>query len=417
MKVDFEPTQTFTVELLPENESVRFQQGQSISVGFGNVLPMDVAFTEDRFECALSPEIPTGDYSGPYEVTPDNTEQTLPTRNRTLDDNIVVHATPAGSARMEDTSATFNPIVSVDEYGNISATVNGTATLTPTVVPGYVSSGTSGTLTATGSTNYQLITRTSDDMTVSGQTVTAPNGYYPEDASKSVPYTIKPIIFRPDAEIIKTYSYDKMIVADEEITIPAYTTTATVLKASENLADTITLDYANYNYYVVERMLSIPSYSVTSKAKGRVEWNMSSALYEIADIPANTFASLLDPTKKYTSRSVSVTAAGTFPRLVYWSTTTAVTAYATAAYGTYQTVTAPTITSGVLTVKTPAFGVRGHATYFSSTYFNALTDIRNQWVIEVWKAPKDNLNVDGWSVFQNASKVIDCLNTGTHKLT
>lgn len=225
-----------------------------------------------------------------------------------------------------------------------------------------------------------------------------------------VPYAI-----RPDAELIQTYTYDKYINADEEVTIPAYTTTATSLKATENLSPTITLDYANYNYYIAVRTLSIPEYSLTSKAKGRMEYNLSSYIYEIVEVPANTFVTLVDGTKMITSRTVA-TSAYTLVRAFYWTSASAITT-ASASYGPYQTPQTPSISSGVMTVKSPVLYVRGSTTYFVNTYMNALTDIRYQYVINVYRAPKSNLNIDGWGLEQEALHILDCVNNNNHKLT
>lgn len=234
--------------------------------------------------------------------------------------------------------------------------------------------------------------------------------------SESGGTTLKRGVLRPDAELVKTYSYDKLIHADEGVTIPSYTTTSTSLKASGELSPTYTLDYDNYNYFVLERALSIPQYSVTTKAKGRAEYSFASACYEIVEFPANTFQALLNTTK-VTSRSASVYAAGNAVRLVYWSSGTALAAYSSAAYGAAQTITAPALSSGVLTLKSPALIVRGHTTYFTNTYFNALTDIRYQWVIDVYRAPKGNLNLDGWGTYTQAGHIIECAGSASHTLT
>ena len=61
--------------------------------------------------------------------------------------------------------------------------------------------------------------------------------------------------------------------------------------------------------------------------------------------------------------------------------------------------------------------IRGHTTYFTSTYMNAVTDIRYQYVIEVYRAPKNHLNIDGWGSTQNLQHVLECVNSTTHKLT
>lgn len=223
-------------------------------------------------------------------------------------------------------------------------------------------------------------------------------------------------VMRPDAELVERYTFDQYVNADLEIEIPAYSTTAKTLITGAALTPTVSLDYANYNYYVLERFLTIPEYSVTSKAKGRVEYHTASYLYEIAEIPASTFRAILNDTK-YTSRTISTAAAGAMYRLIYWSSSTAITAYSTAAYGAYQAVVAPTISSGVLTINSPNMGVRGHTTYFTSTYYNALTDIRVQYVIEVWRAPKGNLNLDGWGLAQQLEHVASCVDAVNNKLT
>ena len=227
---------------------------------------------------------------------------------------------------------------------------------------------------------------------------------------------IKEILIRPDAELVKTYSYDKYIVDDEGVTLPAYTTTATTLLASSDLTPTITLDYTNYNYYVVQRTLTIPEYSVTSKAKGRVEYQFSSYFVEVGDLDANTMHTMIDTSKYITSRNITSIATNV-GKMVYWTSGSAITCYSTAAYGTYQTMTAPTISSSVLTLKTPALATRGSTTYFTSTYMNALTDIRYQWIIEVWRSPKGNLNIDKWGSSHNMEHIIECVNTNSHDLT
>ena len=134
----------------------------------------------------------------------------------------------SGSATTPSTYITANPTISVDSTGLITASVSGSKSVTPTVSAGYVSSGTAGTVSVSGSNTEQLSTqagttitpteseqtavasgkyttgavkvgaisstyvgsgitqRDSTDLTASGATVTAPAGYYAEAASKSV---------------------------------------------------------------------------------------------------------------------------------------------------------------------------------------------------------------------------------------
>ena len=164
-------------------------------------------------------------------------------------------------------------------------------------------------------------------------------------------------------------------------------------------------------------MLTVPAYTVATKGKGRVEYSFASALYEVAEWPAYTFLALSDRNVKLTSRSVSIYAAGNACRIIYWSGTSAITAYASAAYGTAQTVKAPAVSSSTLTLKSPALIIRGHTTYFTSTYFNALSDIRYQWKIEVYRAPKSNLAFNGWGLYDQSDRIIYDAQTAEHTLT
>jgi hypothetical protein len=230
-------------------------------------------------------------------------------------------------------------------------------------------------------------------------------------SAELVPYAI-----RPDAELIQTYTYDKYAVEDEGWTIPAYATSAQTIKAVANLSPTVTVDLANYRYIIAERFLSIPEYSVTTKGKGRQEYTFCSYVYEIARAAANEFATIIDPTKKITSVQ-NLVATNSLYRLLYWSSSSAIALYATNAYGAYMTPQTPSVSGSTLTVKAPVFGIRGSTTYFTSTYMNAVTDIRYQYVIDVYRAPMDNLNVDGWEQDQMLQHMISCINSDGHKLT
>lgn len=233
----------------------------------------------------------------------------------------------------------------------------------------------------------------------------------------STPQPLTMGTIRPDATLVQSYTYDKWLIADEVLeSLPSYTTTSTTMVASSALTPTVTLDYATYDYFVLERFFTYPTYSVTSKAKGRVEYHVLSRAYEIAEVPGNNFIAFLDGTTKYASRTVTTADGGAFQRLLYWSSATAVTPYSTGSYGTIQAAVAPTVSSGVLTINSPNFNIRGNTTYFTSTYFNALTDIRYQYKIEVYKVPKTN-TVNGWTHTSQAAYILSCVNSSTRKLT
>lgn len=134
----------------------------------------------------------------------------------------------SGSVTTPATTITVNPSISVSSTGLITATTSASQNITPSVLEGYVSSGTAGTVSVSGSNTQQLTTQAaktvapteseqtavasgvyttgivkvgaisstyvgsgidqndSDDLTVSGATITAPAGYYAESVSKSV---------------------------------------------------------------------------------------------------------------------------------------------------------------------------------------------------------------------------------------
>lgn len=256
--------------------------------------------------------------------------------------------------------------------------------------------------------------RSSSDLTSSGATVTVPSGYYESPASKAV--SLIPYAIRPDAELVQSYTFDQHAVADMGLTIPSYTTTAQTLKAAANLSPTVTMDLTNYRYTVVERFLTIPEYSVSTKGKGRQEYTACSYIYDIVRIAANEFQAIIDATKKMTSAQNLISTHSLY-RLLYWSSSSAIALYATNSYGAYMTPTAPAVSGSTLTVKAPAFGIRGSTTYYTNTYMNATTDIRYQYVIEVYRSPVGNLNIDGWGQEQSVQHIIDCVNGSTHTLT
>ena len=164
-------------------------------------------------------------------------------------------------------------------------------------------------------------------------------------------------------------------------------------------------------------MATIPEYSVNTVGKGRQEYAINGAMYEITNTPANTMTAIIDPSLKITTDQRTVLLSGNFVRIIYYSGNTAVAKYDSAAYGYNQTVQIPAISNNTLTLKSPAFIVRGHTTYFTSTYMNAVSDVRYQFVQEVFRVKKDEYNISGWGLMTQWEKLnTDVLATG-HKIT
>lgn len=225
------------------------------------------------------------------------------------------------------------------------------------------------------------------------------------------PIQLKKVVIRPDAELYQSWTYDKNIKADEGVTIPAYTTSTTTLKTYATLSPTITLDTTNYDYFLTHRYLAIPKYSISTVGTGRVEYFLANYCYEYWNWTAH---SLVD-----SSASVSVgpiSNSNSSYRLIYYNGTT-LTAYNSASYGVYIYNYAPSLSSNVLTIYSPYLRIRGNATYFTQTYWEALTDIRYQYIIEMYRVPKGNLGYNGWIIEQQYQSMLNDIENNNGKLT
>lgn len=81
----------------------------------------------------------------------------------------------SGSAATPATSITANPTITVSTGGLITASVSTSQSVSPTVSAGYVSSGTAGTISVSGSDTEQLTTKAAATITptTSDQTIAA----------------------------------------------------------------------------------------------------------------------------------------------------------------------------------------------------------------------------------------------------
>lgn len=388
-------------------------------------------------------------YEGQTTVTPSGSVQTLPTSGFMMDSDITVEAVRQGSATTPATTITVKPELSVDSKGQVSATVREIQRITPTVEEGYVTRGTAGEVSVDGTGTLQLSTEEGKTVTptTSQQTAVAAGKFTTGDikvgaippqyiipsgtiqitqngigvdvtqyaaADVAVPQTLTDILLRDDCTLVQKWTNDSLAVTDDQETLPAYSTSAQTVIAAANLSPTITLDYTNYKYYILERFLTIPVYNTTTKEKGRPDCCMTSYLYEIVELEANTLRSA-SGSPSYASRSVAI-AAQTVTRAPYWSAASTMGIYTATTYTASQVASAPTVSSGTLTCIAPSLQMRGSTTYFTSSAWGKITDIRRQYVIEVYKAPKNHLNIDGWGTYQHMLKIAACVNGTTNKL-
>lgn len=223
-------------------------------------------------------------------------------------------------------------------------------------------------------------------------------------------------VMRNDAELVKTWTHDALFVTDESGTIPAYTTSATTLVEAANLGTTYTVDTANYDYFILERCLTIPVYNTSTPAKGRNEYAVMSAAYELVNYPASTFTSLVG-NKTYASAFPIISTLYAAYCMLYWSSASAVKLMTGNSYGVAQTAADPSLSGSTLTVQSPTLKIRGSSTYLTSGVWGTMTDIRWQYIIECYRAPKSSLNLDGWGLIQQGLHIVDCAKSNTHKLT
>ena len=182
-------------------------------------------------------------------VTPTTSEQTAVAANKYTLGAIKVAAMPAGSAATPATSITANPSISVSSGGLITATASATKSVTPTVSAGYVSSGTAGTITVSGSNTSQLTTQAAQTIypSTSDQTITSGKYLTGAQTIKGVLLTNlsagnikKDVVVKvgdsadDDRITSVTGTYEGgggvTLLATDEVTVNTTSTTATVVK-------------------------------------------------------------------------------------------------------------------------------------------------------------------------------------------
>lgn len=85
---------------------------------------------------------------------------------------------PSGSASMPATAITADPTITVGANGKITAEVSKSQSVTPSVTAGYVSAGTAGNVTVTGSAEEQLPVKAAASILPSSADQTIASGQY-----------------------------------------------------------------------------------------------------------------------------------------------------------------------------------------------------------------------------------------------
>jgi len=243
-------------------------------------------------------------YTGDYEVTPSSSEQVLQTEGLMMSDDVTVHAIPddyvgpaidrrdssdisvsgpsvsvpggyyeesasatvqSGSAAVPNVNIEKNPTISVSSGGLITATVSTSETVSPVITEGYIDSGSSGTISFSGTATQQLTVKSSSDMSVSGPTVTAPAGFYADSASKTVstgnigvPYIVKDAVTNHSVKLTPYYTKTEGWVSGSGSFSGVQTTVTAADLVSGTLSITANTTYDVTNYAEVDVAVPIP---------------------------------------------------------------------------------------------------------------------------------------------------------------
>lgn len=355
-------------------------------------------------------------YIGDYEVYPDETEHTLPTNGLMMTDDVTVHAVPSdyvgsaidrrsaddvsvsgpsvsglngyyeelftktvqsGSAAVPSLNIEKNPTISVSTGGLITATVSTSETVSPIITEGYIDSGTSGTISFSGSSTQQLTVNTSGNLTASGNTVTAAPGFYAESASKSVsngnigvPYITKDAVSNHSVKLTPFYQRTQGWISGSG----TYSGTQTTVSASDLVSGTLSItqnttgqDVTNYqkvDVAVPGPVLETVTTSYTPSTSVQTDTITTSSGYDGIEqvnitVSAVTSGSAGTPTASkgtVTNHSVTVT-----------PSVTNSTGYITGGTktGTGVTVSASELVSGTLSINSA--GTKDVTTYASAT--------------------------------------------------
>ena len=118
-----------------------------------------------------------GNLQAKTNINPTTSSQTIePDEGYDGLSSVQINAMASGSAATPATTITANPTISVNSStGVITATASATQSVTPTVSAGYVSSGTAGTITVSGSNTSNLTTQAAQTIhpSTSDQTIAA----------------------------------------------------------------------------------------------------------------------------------------------------------------------------------------------------------------------------------------------------
>lgn len=223
-------------------------------------------------------------------------------------------------------------------------------------------------------------------------------------------FTPKVGVIRPDAELVQQWTYDKKIVADEGVPIPAFSTSQTTLKAAATLTNSYVAE-RDYCYFILTRTLAYPIYNTTTRASGYQEYHGSTILTEITWFKSDAIKAA-----NGTSATRDVFSAFSVERsiLLYWYNSNPTLVVNTAYGANCGTVNPSLSSSSVLSISSPSLRVRGSTGYLTSAAWGNMTDIRYQYIIGLYRVPNNSANSDGWGAETSSLSIMNSfINGGT----
>lgn len=243
-------------------------------------------------------------------------------------------------------------------------------------------------------------------------------GYSPVNVSVSGGSYTGTIAQRPDATLVKTWKVDRKVVADDHVTLPAYSTNAQTLVEPENLEAATTDPASGYCYFLAYRGVVMPIYNTDVQVQGRQEYTIFVGSLEQIYNPSNTFPAI-NGSGKFVATAPAATAAwnNQHYRHIYWNSTTNLSVYNAGSYGATISFSSPTVATASIIPVSPTIGVRGQMTYMKADVYETITDIRYQYIIEMWRVKRPNIGLNGFFYNDCDVRVANDLGTSTHTIT
>lgn len=319
-------------------------------------------------------------YTGSYTVQPG---QTLYTAGRMLSQNVTGAEITQGSVSVHDVSITANPSLTVDQNGQVSASVSGSGTVQATVEEGYITEGAQGNVTVTGANTLQLTTK-------GEQTYEA--NYSPQTIQSGVFLTGNQTIKKWDfhgfgLEYVSTV-YAQTTVALKDTLFNGWTpsTTAKTIVSSAT-AGTFTADMVNYEY-LLKWIFDFNNAYISGATLKVTPIRQRIIIYQGLFRRPSNIANL-------TSQTFNGNASGTLqtvPIIKYYNSTGAEALAYTGSYGIYCSATSPsysnaTANSPTVTIKTPSVSARCSTTYMATARASEIDQTNAKYTLkgEIWR--------------------------------